>query len=58
MDLRLVQGVLDLVGVDTGRQTRDDLFALEFVRCVEDIIVDEDVVPEEVELDDAGQPGG
>ena len=50
VDLGLVEGVLDLVRVDTRREARNDLFALELVRGVQDVVVDEDVVPEEVEL--------
>ena len=50
VDLGLVQGVLDLVGVDASGETGDDLLDLELVRGVQDVVVDEDVVPEEVEL--------
>ena len=48
VDLGLVQGVLDLVRVDTRGEARDDLFALELVRGVQDVVVDEDVVSKEI----------
>ena len=50
VELGLVERVLDLVGVDARREAGDDLFALELVRCVQHVVVDQDVVAEEVEL--------
>ena len=50
VDLVLVEGVLDLVGEDTRGETRDDLLDPSVVCRMKDVIVDEDVVPEEREL--------
>ena len=50
VDLVLVEGVLDLVGEDTRRETRDDLRRVRLVRGVQHVVVDEHVVAEECEL--------
>ena len=50
VDLGLIQWVGDLVGEDTCREARDDLLDASFMRRVQDIVVDEDVVAEEREL--------
>ena len=50
VDLGLIQWVGDLVGKDTCREARDDLLDASFMRRVQDIVVDEDVVTEEGKL--------
>ena len=50
VDLSLVERVLDLVGVDTGGEAGDDFLALELMRGMEDVVVDQDVVAQEVKL--------
>ena len=61
VDLGLVERILDLVRVHARREARDDLLALELVRRVQHVVVDQDVVAEEVELggrDWTGSTGG
>ena len=50
VDLGLVERIGDLVGEDTRRETGDDLLDPSVVCRMKDVIVDEDVVPEEREL--------
>lgn len=50
MDLGLVKRVLDLIGEDTGGETRDELGDLVLVGGFEDVVVDEEVITEEGEL--------
>ena len=50
VDLRLIERVLDLVGIYTGREAGYNLLYFEIVRSVQDVIVDENVVPQKVEL--------
>ena len=50
VDLCLIKRVFDLVGIYTGREAGDNLLHFEIVRSVQDIVVDENVVPQEVEL--------
>lgn len=50
VDLCFVERVFDLVWIDAGRQAGDDLLHLELVRVMQYVVVDENVVPQEVEL--------
>ena len=50
VDLGLVEGVGDLVGIHTRREARDDLLDVGLVRGVQDVVVDQDVLAEEGEL--------
>lgn len=50
MDLILIKGVFDLVWEYTGRQARDELDNLGFVRGVEDVVVHKRIVSQEGEL--------
>ena len=50
VDLGLIEGVRNLVGEDTRRETRDDLLDAGLVCDVQDVVVDEHVVTEEGEL--------
>ena len=50
VNLRLIEWVFDLVWIYAGREAGDNLLHFEIVRSVQDIIVDENVVPQKVEL--------
>lgn len=50
MDLGLVERVVDLVGEDAGRETRDELDDLVLMRGLENVVVDEEVVAKEGRL--------
>lgn len=47
VDLRLVERICDFVGEDTRGEAGDDLLDPSFVCRMKDIVVDQDVVPEE-----------
>ena len=50
MNFVLVQWVFDLVREDTGGETRDDLLRATFVRALENIVVDQEVISQECQL--------
>ena len=50
VDLRLIERVFDFVGIYAGREAGDNLLYFEIVCSMQDIVVDENVVPQEVEL--------
>lgn len=51
MDILLGQWIFDLVGEDTGRETRDDLLRPLEIGGVQHIVVDQHVVSEECRLE-------
>ena len=50
VDLSLIERVFDLVWIYAGREAGYNLLYFEIVRSVQDIVVDENVVPQKVEL--------
>ena len=50
VDLRLIERVFDLVRIYAGGEAGNDFLYFELMRGVQDVVVDEDVVPQEVEL--------
>jgi len=50
VDLEFVKRVFDLVGEHACRKTGDDFLGFGFVGYVENVIVNQDVVPEEGQL--------
>ena len=50
VDLGLIEGVRNLVGEDTRRETRDDLLRATFVRALENVVVDQEVISQECQL--------
>lgn len=50
VDFALVKRVRDLVRENAGGEARDDLCDVRFFGCVQHVVIDEDVVPEEGRL--------
>lgn len=50
MNLVFVQRIFDLVGEHASRQAGDELLHMGLVRCLEDVIVDSNVVAQEGQL--------